>query len=133
MLLRMISIPDTIEKICQNLLNDIAEVSQNDNSIRFFRKDFTTMTIWLLIISAYLQDKKINIEDIARSVAPSSKISKPSLRLILENAKHKGYIKFINSENDHRSWHVEPEEITIKEFRSWIKKFLKENDKIKLD
>ena len=129
----MISIPDTIEKICQNLLKDITEVSQNNNSIKFFRKDFTTMTIWLLIISSYLKGTKINIEDIARAVAPSSKISKPSLRLILENAKHKGYIKFTNNPNDHRSWNVEPEEITVKEFRSWIKKFLKENDKIKLD
>ena len=129
----MINIPDTIEKICQNLLQDIIDVSQNNNSIKFFRKDFTSMTIWLLIISSYLKGKKINIEDIARAVAPSSKISKPSLRLILENAKHKGYIKFTNSKNDLRSWHVEPEEITINEFRIWIKKFLKENDKIKLD
>ena len=129
----MINIPDTIEKICKNLLEDIVEVSQNNNSIKFFRKDFTTMTIWLLIISAYLKGKKINIEDIARAVAPSSKISKPSLRLILENAKHKGFIKLTNSKKDLRSWHVEPEEITINEFRIWIKKFLKENDKIKLD
>ena len=129
----MISVPDTIDKICLNLLKDIADVSKNNNSIKFFRKDFITMTMWLLIISANLKGQKISIEDIARAVAPISKISKPSLRLILENAKHKGYIKFINSENDHRSWHVEPEEITIKEFRSWIKKFLKENDKIKLD
>ena len=129
----MINIPDTLEKICQNLLQDIIEVSQNNNSIKFFRKDFTTMTIWLLIISAYLKGRKVNIEDIARAVAPSSKISKPSLRLILENAKHKGFIKFTNSKKDLRSWYVEPEEITIKEFRTWIKKFLKENDKIKLD
>ena len=129
----MINIPDTLDKICQNLLKDITEVSQNNNSIKFFRKDFTTMTIWLLIISAYLQDKKINIEDIARAVAPSSKISKPSLRLILENAKHKGFIKLTNSKKDLRSWNVEPEEITIKEFRIWIKNYLKDNPKLKLD
>jgi len=129
----MINIPDTMDKICQNLLKDITEVSQNNNSIKFFRKDFTTMTIWLLIISAYLQGKKINIEDIARAVAPSSKISKPSLRLILENAKHKGFIKLTNSKKDLRSWNVEPEEITIKEFRIWIKNYLKDNPKLKLD
>ena len=129
----MINIPDTLDKICQNLLKDITEVSQNNNSIKFFRKDFTTMTIWLLIISAYLQGKKINIEDIARAVAPSSKISKPSLRLILENAKHKGFIKLTNSKKDLRSWNVEPEEITIKEFRIWIKNYLKDNPKLKLD
>ena len=130
MLLRMISIPDTIEKICHNLLNDIAEVSQNDNSIRFFRKDFTTMTMWLLIMNAHFKDKKINIEDLARAVAPASKISKPSLRLILENAKHKGFIKLIRSQEDQRSWNIEPEEIIIKEFKIWIRNFLKGNDNI---
>jgi len=50
-----------------------------------------------------------------------------------EMCEHKGYLKFTNSPDDHRSWNVEPEEITVKEFRSWIKKFLKDNDKIKLD
>jgi len=129
----MISVPDTIEKICLNLLKDIADVSKNNNSIKFFRKDFTTMTMWLLIISANLKGQKISIEDIVRAVAPISKISKPSLRLILENAKHKGYIKLSNNLDDHRSLNVEPEEITIKEFKFWIKKFLKENDNIKLD
>jgi len=81
------------------------------------------MTMWLLIINAHFKNKKINIEDLARAVAPASKISKPSLRLILENAKHKGFIKFTNSENDHRSWNVEPEEIIIKEFKVWVKNF----------
>ncbi len=118
------------EKICTNLLKDIVDVSQQNNSIKFFRKDFTSMTMWLLIINAYFKNKKINIEDLARAVAPASKISKPSLRLILENAKHKGYIRFIKSENDQRSWNVEPEEVTIKEFKVWVKSFLKGNDNI---
>ena len=129
----MIIIPDITEEICTNLLKDIAEVSQNNNSIKFFRKDFIRMTMWLLIIKNNLMGQKINIEDIARAVAPISKISKPSLRLILENAKHKGYIKFTSNLDDHRSINVEPEAITIKEFKFWIEKFLKENDKIKLD
>jgi len=114
---------EKVEKICTNLLQDILDVSQQNNSIKFFRKDFTTMTMWLLIINAHFKNKKINIEDLARAVAPASKISKPSLRLILENAKHKGFIKFVNSENDHRSWNVEPEEIIIKEFKVWVEIF----------
>ncbi len=115
---------DTADTTCLNLLKDIVEVSQDNNSIKFFRKDLTTMSIWLLIMSANLKGQKINIEDIARAVAPISRISKPSLRLILEKAKHKKYIKFTKNLDDHRSLDVEPEEIIIKEFRSWIKKFL---------
>jgi len=120
----MTIVSDTADTTCLNLLKDIVEVSQDNNSIKFFRKDLTTMSIWLLIMSANLKGQKINIEDIARAVAPINRISKPSLRLILEKAKHKGYIKFTKNLDDHRSLDVEPEEIIIKEFRSWIKKFL---------
>ena len=116
-------------KICKNLLNDVLTIGKLDNSIKFFRKDYTTMTIWLIIIDAYFENKKLNIEDIARAIAPTSIISKPSLRLILENAKHKGFIKFDNSINDRRSWHVILEDITIKEFKAWAKNFsYKPND-----
>jgi hypothetical protein len=111
------------EKLCNNLLKDILEISKLDNSVSFFRKDLPRMTIWLLIISSYLKGNRINIEDISRAVAPSSKISKPSLRLILENAKHKGFIKFTNNKTDRRSLVVEPEEITIREFKLWSKNF----------
>ena len=71
------------EKICTNLLNDIVDVSQKNNCIKFFRKDITTMTMWLLIMNAHFKNKTISIESLARAVAPASKISKPSLRLIL--------------------------------------------------
>ena len=37
-------------KICKNLLNDVLTIGKLDNSIKFFRKDYTTMTIWLIII-----------------------------------------------------------------------------------
>ena len=121
---------EKVEKICTNLLQDILDVSQQNNSIKFFRKDFTTMTMWLLIMNAHFKNKKISIESLARAVAPASKISKPSLRLILENAKQKGFIKLIRSQEDQRSWNIEPEEIIIKEFKIWVRNFLKGNDNI---
>ena len=118
------------EKICTNLLQDILDVSQKNNCIKFFRKDITTMTMWLLIMNAHFKNKKISIESLARAVAPASKISKPSLRLILENAKQKGFIKLNRSQEDQRSWKIEPEEIIIKEFKIWVRNFLKGNDNI---
>ena len=114
---------DSTKRICTNLLKDILKINELDNSIKFFRKDLTRMTMWLFIISAYFDKKKINIEDLARAIAPTSKISKPSLRLILENAKHKGFIRFNNSNTDHRSWYIEPDEKTIKEFSNWVQTF----------
>jgi hypothetical protein len=126
----MTELSEPFNKICQILLKDLAEVSKENNSIKFFRKDFTTMSMWLLIISAKLNGNKINIEDIARAIATINKVSKPSLRTFLERAKHRGYLKFIKNVDDHRSLNVEPEEIMIKEFKFWIKKFLKENEKI---
>ena len=114
---------DSTKRICTNLLKDILTVHESDNSIKFFRKDLARMTMWLFIISAYFDKKKINIEDLARAIAPTSKISKPSLRLILENAKHKGFIEFTNSKTDQRSWYIEPDEKTIKEFTNWVQTF----------
>ena len=108
--------------ICATLLSDLIEVNKSDTSIKFFRRDLTTMIIWLFIMHSYGNKKKINIEDIARELASNTRISKPSLRLILENAKEKGFLKFTLNENDNRSWIIEPEAIAIQEFNDWTKR-----------
>jgi len=108
--------------ICASLLHDLIEVNKGNTSIKFFRKDLTTMIIWLFIMHSYANKEKINIEDIARELASNTRISKPSLRLILENAKEKGFLKFTLNENDHRSWIIEPEIISIEEFNEWCKR-----------
>ena len=109
------------KKVCKDLLEDLIETSKEDNSIKFFRKDATTMLVWLFIIRAHSKKKKINIEDIARGISSSTTISKPSLRLILENAREKGFLKFTHSTSDNRSWIIEPEEISLNEFNLWTK------------
>ena len=106
--------------ICDKLLNDLIEVSQGDSSIKFFRRDLITMLVWLFIMDAYSRGEEINIEDIARGISVSTSISKPSLRLILENAKQKGYLKFTHNNKDNRSWVIEPETVTLNEFNLWI-------------
>ena len=108
--------------ICASLLRDLIEVNKGNTSIKFFRKDLTTMIIWLFIMHSYANKEKINIEDIARELASNTRISKPSLRLILENAKEKGFLKFTLNENDNRSWIIEPEIISIEEFNEWCKR-----------
>ena len=73
-------------------------------------------------MNSYANKKKINIEDIAREIATATRISKPSLRLILENAKEKGFIKFTHNIEDSRSWIIEPETLAIEEFNQWTHK-----------
>ena len=112
---------DTSAKLlCKKFLDDLIHTSKEDSSIRFFRKDISTMLVWLFIMDAHSHNKEINIEDIARGIAVSTTISKPSLRLILENAKEKGYIKFTHNKKDNRSWIIEPETVAINQFNSWI-------------
>ena len=113
---------DHSKTICASLLRDLIEVNKGNTSIKFFRKDLTTMIIWLFIMHSYANKEKINIEDIARELASNTRISKPSLRLILENAKEKGFLKFTLNENDNRSWIIEPEIISIEEFNEWCKR-----------
>ena len=110
--------------VCIKLSTDLIERNKEDGSLNFFRESTTTMAIWLFIIKSYSIRNSINIEDIAREIATISKISKPSLRLILENAKKKGFIKFTHNQKDTRSWIIEPEEITINEFKKWSKIFI---------
>ena len=105
---------------CKKFLNDLMETSKENSSIKFFRKNRTTMLVWLFIMEAYSRGEKINIEDIARGISVSTSISKPSLRLILENAKQKGYLRFTHNNKDNRSWIIEPETVTLNEFNSWI-------------
>ena len=109
--------------ICIKLFSDLIEMNKGDSSLKFFRENKTNIAIWLFIIKSYSIKNSINIEDIAREIAPISKISKPSLRLILENAKKKGFIKFTHNQKDTRSWIIEPEEKTINEFQKWSEIF----------
>jgi hypothetical protein len=108
--------------IAETLLKDLIKVNQGDTSIKFFRHDLVTMIIWLYIMNAFANKQKINIEDIARGIAEAVRVSKPSLRLILENAKRKGFIKFTHNTEDSRSWIIEPENIAIEEFNAWTKR-----------
>ena len=111
-------------KICEILLKNFINNNDTDSSVKFFRKDVVTMTIWLFILKSFYEKKNINIEDIAREIAYSSRVSKPSLRLILENGKEKGFIKFTHNKKDQRSWVIEPETKTINEFNQWCKNFV---------
>lgn len=120
----MIQLDTSAIKICKILLENIAHNKDPNSSVSFFRKDVITMTIWLFILKSFNEKKSINIEDIAREIAPSSRVSKPSLRLILENGRQKKFIKFTHNKNDQRSWVIEPEPITINEFNQWSKIFI---------
>ena len=117
----MLELHDRSKHLCGTLLSDFKIVCKGNSSIKFFRKDLTTMLIWLYIINSYGQKIKINIEDIAREISSSARISKPSLRLILKNAKEKGFLRFTHSLSDTRSWMIEPEDISISEFNEWTK------------
>jgi hypothetical protein len=116
------------KKVCKDLFLDLIKVSKGHSSIKFFRKDITTMLIWLFIVEAYSEKKIINIEDISRGISQATTISKPSLRLILENAKEQKFIKFTHNTTDSRSWIIEPEGITITEFNQWAKNLIFPDD-----
>ena len=110
---------NTASKICNTLLKNIFKICKDDNSLKFFRKDFESRTIWLHILKAHFAKETINIEQLARLIASTSTISKPTLRLILDNAVHRGFLKFVKSKKDLRSVNIELEDITIKEFKDW--------------
>jgi hypothetical protein len=105
--------------ICVGLLEDTLKISKADNSLKYFRKDFASRAVWFLILKAHFEKKDITIEILARAVAEVSTISKPTLRQIVDNAMHKGFIKLVDSKKDHRSMNIVLEEVTITEFKEW--------------
>ena len=109
------------KNVCKELLLDLVNISRGNSSIKFFRKDLTTTLIWLFIMRSFSEKKIINIEDISRGISQATTISKPSLRLILENARDQKFLKFTHNKIDSRSWIIEPEEISIIEFNKWAK------------
>lgn len=116
----MILVSDSYaSNICFKLLEDTLKIFKADNSLKFFRKDFASRTVWFLILKAHFEKKDITIEILARSVAEVSIISKPTLRKIVDNAVHKGFIKLVDSKKDHRSMNIVLEEVTITEFKEW--------------
>ena len=108
-----------VSNICAGLLEDTLKICKADNSLKFFRKDFASRTVWLLILKAHFEKKDITIEILARAVAEVSIISKPTLRQIVDNAMHKGFIKLVDSKKDHRSMNIVLEDVTITEFKEW--------------
>ena len=105
--------------ICVRLLEDTSKIFKADNSLKFFRKDFVSRSVWFLILNAHFKKKDITIEILSRAVAEVSIISKPTLRQIVDNAMHKGFIKLVDSKKDHRSMNIVLEEVTITEFKQW--------------
>ena len=110
---------NSANKLCTSLLNDVYKITEADNSLKFFRKDFASRTVWLVILRAHFEKQTINIESLSRLIAKTSLISKPTLRSILDNAMHKGYLKFVHSKSDRRSMNIELEDVTVKEFKEW--------------
>ena len=105
--------------MCVGLLEDTLKIFKADSSLKFFRKDFASRTVWFLILNAHFNKKDITIEILSRAVAKVSIISKPTLRQIVDNAMHKGFIKLVDSKKDHRSMNIVLEEVTITEFKEW--------------
>ena len=105
--------------MCVGLLEDTIKIFKADNSLKFFRKDFASRTVWFLILNAHFKKKDITIEILSRAVAEVSIISKPTLRQIVDNAMHRGFIKLVDSKKDHRSMNIVLEDVTITEFKEW--------------
>ena len=105
--------------MCVGLLEDTLKIFKADNSLKFFRKDFASRTVWFLILNAHFKKKDITIEILSRAVAEVSIISKPTLRQIVDNAMHRGFIKLVDSKKDHRSMNIVLEDVTITEFKEW--------------
>lgn len=110
-------------KLCKALEEDLLESNDKYETVKFFRRNITTVTIWLKTIRAYYEKKEINVEDIFRRANQITNTSRPSVVSILDEAKAKGYLLFTMNKKDKRSYDIKPSKLTIEQFEKWAEVF----------
>ena len=112
-----------MSKLAKYLISDLQE-DWSKPSIKFFRSSGAYgYIIWLTIVDAYFEKRKITIEMLALEVEKYA-----SRRTILDFIQKGVEAKFINkldSARDKRKTFIEPSESTIQEYNEWSREFIK--------
>ena len=112
-----------MSKLAKFLISDLQE-DWSKPSIKFFRSSGAYgYIIWLIIIDAHFEKRKITIETLALEIEKYA-----SRRTILDFIQKGVEAKFLNrieSNEDKRKTFIEPSEITIQEYKEWSEEFIK--------
>ena len=112
-----------MSKLAKYLISDLQK-DWSKPSIKFFRSNGAYgYIIWLTIVDAYFEKRKITIETLVLEVKKFA-----SRRTIIDFIQKGVEAKFLNkieSTADKRKIFIAPSEITIQEYKNWSKEFIK--------
>jgi len=112
--------------LLQTLKKDLNISNIEFETVKFFRKDFVSVSIWFFVLEQYYNNNNNNnnnnIENIITKI-PNEYASRPTIFKIIDDAVSKKYFKKIVDHNDKRKYNLSPTSQTIKEFEEWAKVF----------
>ena len=109
-------------KFLQTLKKDLNQSNSDFKTVKFFRKDIVSVSVWLCVLEQYYINNINNIENIIREI-PREYASRPTIFKIIDDAVAKNYFEKIADKNDKRKYNLIPTSQTIKEFEEWSKVF----------
>ena len=112
-----------MSKLAKYLILDLKE-DWSKPSIKFFRSNGAYgYIIWLIIIDAYFEKRKITIETLALEVEKYA--SRRTILDFIQKGVEAKFLSKIESNEDKRKTFIEPSEITIQEYNEWSREFIK--------
>ena len=101
------------------LKNDLINGNLNRKSLKFFRNTNISVIVWFILIEGFYKRQDTNLESIIDEVNKLSKISRPTIVKILENAISLKLVIKEKSKFDARKMLFKPSSLTINEFEEW--------------
>ena len=112
-----------MSKLAKYLISDLQK-DWSKPSIKFFRSSNAYgYIIWLTLIDAYFEKRKITIETLALEVEKYA--SRRTILDFIQKGVSAKFLSKIASNKDKRKTLLEPSEITIQEYKEWSEEFIK--------
>ena len=105
-------------KLLEYLENDLNSSNSKFETVKFFRKDITSVWVWFIILISYYKKTKVSPETILNTI-PKEYASRVTIFKILDDAVKKKYFTKETDINDKRKFIISPTNITIEEFEKW--------------
>ena len=109
-------------KLLKSLKKDVI-LNPNFATVKYFRKDFISVWVWIHILENYFNNNKIvNVQKIIQEI-PYEIASRPTIYKIIDAAVAKKYFIKLIDEKDKRKYNLFPSIQVINEFKEWAKIF----------
>jgi len=105
-------------RLLENLEKDLDISNTKFETVKFFRKDITSVWVWFIVLKSFYKKTKVT-PDLVLSSIPKEYTSRVTIFKILDDAVKKKYFNKEVDINDKRKFIISPTNITIEEFEKW--------------